>query len=149
MRRSDLPSVLLVDSQYPSEQWTEDDFFSYLRQRHCIGMVAELDGQIVGLMVYEIFKLYINVKRFRVHPDFTRRGIGRAMMESMIGKLSFQGRNRVRIDVPESYLDGHLFLKAMGFEAVGVLDDRYRFVYRAKDESKSRQEERFSDDDRT
>ena len=43
MIRRDMPEVLDIENQAFEFPWTEEDFIRCLRQRNCIGMVAELD----------------------------------------------------------------------------------------------------------
>ena len=42
MIRRDMPDVLGIESNCFEFSWTEDDFIRCLRQRNCIGMVAEM-----------------------------------------------------------------------------------------------------------
>ena len=53
MIRRDMPSVLGIEQSCFEFAWNEDDFIRCLRQRNCIGMVAEIDDEIVGFMIYE------------------------------------------------------------------------------------------------
>ena len=50
MIRRDMPSVLAIEQECFEFPWYEDDFVRCLRQRNCIGMVAELDDKVVGYM---------------------------------------------------------------------------------------------------
>ena len=52
MIRRDMPEVLQTETQSFEFAWTEEDFLRCLRQRNCIGMVAEQGEQVVGFMIY-------------------------------------------------------------------------------------------------
>src|SRR6516225_8667977 len=72
MIRRDMPEVLAIEHasfEFPS---CEEEFLRVLRQRNCIGMVAELGERIVGFMIYELHKNRLNVLDFAVHPEFRR-----------------------------------------------------------------------------
>ena len=56
MIRRDMPEVLDIESRSFDGPWSEEDFMRSLRQRNCIGMVAEHDDCIVGFMIYELHK---------------------------------------------------------------------------------------------
>ncbi|HHM13020.1 MAG TPA: GNAT family N-acetyltransferase, partial [Planctomycetaceae bacterium] len=101
MIRRDMPEVLAIEKAGFEFPWSEDEFVRCLRQRNCIGMVAETDEQIVGFMIYELHKNRLHVLNFAVHPAFRRRGIGRQMIEKLISKLSSQRRNRIMLEVRE------------------------------------------------
>ncbi|MDA8746115.1 ribosomal-protein-alanine N-acetyltransferase RimI, partial [Rubripirellula amarantea] len=53
MIRRDMPAVLAIENKSFEFSWTEEDFIRCLRQRNCIGMVAEENDQVVGFMIYE------------------------------------------------------------------------------------------------
>ena len=56
MIRRDMPEVIPIETASFEFPWSEDDFVRCLRQRNCIGMVAEMDDQVVGFMIYELHK---------------------------------------------------------------------------------------------
>lgn len=125
MIRRDMPAVLAIESQSFEYSWTEDDFIRCLRQRNCIGMVAEQNEQVVGFMIYELHKNRLHILNFAVSPDCRRQGVGRAMVGKLLSKLSHERRNRIMLEVRETNLDAQLFFKALGFRAISVLRDFY------------------------
>ena len=50
MIRRDMPEVLQAEQASFEFPWTEEDFLRCLRQRNCIGMVAEQGEKVVGFM---------------------------------------------------------------------------------------------------
>ena len=125
MIRRDMPAVLEAESLSFDVAWSEEEFIRCLRQRNCIGMVAEEDDRVVGFMIYELHKTRLHILNFAVHPEYRQRGVGRAMVGKLIGKLSHDRRNRVVLEVRETNLDAQLFFKSNGFRAVSVLKDYY------------------------
>lgn len=125
MIRRDMPAVLAIEDQSFEFSWTEDDFIRCLRQRNCIGMVAEQDDQVVGFMIYELHKNRLHVLNFAVAQHVRRQGVGRAMVGKLLSKLSHERRNRIMLEVRETNLDAQLFFKQIGFRAVSVLRDFY------------------------
>ena len=51
-----MEEVLTIERSSFQFAWTEEEFLCCLRQRNCIGTVAELDHKIVGFMIYELHK---------------------------------------------------------------------------------------------
>lgn len=125
MIRRDMPEVLDIEQQCFEFPWSEDDFIRCLRQRNCIGMVAEHDDQVVGFMIYELHKTRLHILNFCVAPELRRKGIGRQMMAKLAGKLSSQRRTRIVLEVRETNLDAQLFFRESGFRAVSVLHSYY------------------------
>src|SRR5438445_105646 len=143
MIRRDMPEVLLAEQASFEYAWTEEDFLRCLRQRNCIGMVAECGERVVGFMIYELHKSKLHVLNFAVHPTFRRQGVGQQMVAKLIGKLSSHRRTRITLAVRETNLPAQLFFKSLGFLAVRVLrgyyedsgEDAFLMQYRIADDT--------------
>lgn len=125
MIRRDMPAVLDIETQSFEFPWSEEEFIRCLRQRNCIGMVAEQDEHVVGFMIYELHKNRLHILNFAVSPDVRRSGVGTAMIDKLIGKLSHDRRNRIMLEVRETNLDAQLFFRSLGFRAISVLREFY------------------------
>jgi ribosomal-protein-alanine N-acetyltransferase len=121
MIRRDMPEVLAIEHASSELPWCEEEFLRVLRQRNCIGMVAECGERLVGFMIYELHKSKLHVLNFAVHPEFRRRGVGHQMVAKLVGKLSGHRRTRIVLHARESNLSAHLFYKVQGFRATEVL----------------------------
>lgn len=125
MIRRDMSEVLKAEIDSFEFAWTEDDFLRCLRQRNCIGMVAEVNDRIVGFMIYELHKSKLHILNFAVAPGYRRTGIGRLMVKKLIGKLSTHRRSKITLAVRERNLCAQLFFRNQDFKAVRVLRDYY------------------------
>ena len=125
MIRRDMPEVLGIENASFEFPWSEEDFIRCLRQRNCIGMVAEFDDRVVGFMIYELHKNRLHILNFSVEEEFRRRRVGSQMIEKLVSKLSQQRRNRIMLEVRETNLSAQLFFRSMGFRAISVLRDYY------------------------
>lgn len=121
MIRRDMPEVLAIENQSFEFPWSEEDFIRCLRQRNCIGMVAEFDERIVGFMIYELHKNRLHILNFAVREEFRRRHVGEQMMRKLVSKLSQQRRNRILLEVRETNLNAQLFFRKAGFRAISLL----------------------------
>ena len=142
----DMPEVLSIEHRSFEVEWKHDDFMRCLRQRNSIGMCAESPDEIViGYMIYELHKGYLDLLNFAVDPDYRRQGIGRSMVDKLKYKLTSQRRSSISLTIRESNLEGQLFFRAMGFVALEILrghydetsEDgylmRYRYEWRTQD----------------
>jgi len=142
MIRRDMPEVIATEDESFEFPWLEEDFIRCLRQRNCIGMVAEHEDRVVGFMIYELHNTRIHVLNFAVASDFRRRGVGSQMVAKLIAKLSSQRRSRIVLEVRETNLPAQLFFRENGFRAVSVLrayyhdtpEDAYLMQYRYRPE---------------
>src|SRR5436309_2448596 len=138
MIRRDMPEVLQTETESFEFSWTEEDFLRCLRQRNCIGMVAEQGEKVVGFMIYELHKSKLHILNFAVQPSCRRAGIGSQMVTKLISKLSGHRRTRITLEVRETNLPAQQFFRAQGFRAVRVLrayyedsgEDAYLMEYR-------------------
>ena len=149
MIRRDMPDVLQAEQECFAYPWTEEDFLRCLRQRNCIGMVAEQGDKIVGFMIYELHKNKLHIMNFAVHPDWRRTGIGTQMTRKLVSKLSSHRRTRITLEVRETNLPAQLFFQTQGFVALRVLrgyyedtgEDAYLMQYRLDADSPEEPEE--------
>lgn len=125
MIRRDMPEVLHIEGTSFEFPWTEEDFIRCLRQRNCIGVVAEVGDSVVGFMIYELHKTRLHILNLCVHPAYRRRRVGSQMVDKLIGKLSRQRRTRVMLEVRETNLPAQLFFRNLQFRATSVLRDFY------------------------
>ena len=125
MIRRDMPEVLRVEGESFEFPWLEEDFIRCLRQRNCIGMVAEHEDQVVGFMVYELHKNRIHILNFAVGDEYRHLGVGSQMVDKLVAKLSSQRRSRIMLEVRETNLSAQVFFRENGFRAVSVLKDYY------------------------
>lgn len=125
MIRRDMPEVLRIEQSSHDYPWCEEDFLRCLRQRNCIGMVAEQGEKVVGFMIYELHKTKLHVLNFAVHSEHRRAGIGMQMAEKLVSKLSSHRRTKIMVEVRETNLDSQLFYRAAGFRATGVAREFY------------------------
>ena len=138
MIRRDMPEVLQIEETSYDYPWTEEDFLRCLRQRNCIGMVAELGEKVVGFMIYELHKTRLHILNFAVHHAYRRQRIGTQMIQKLVGKLSSHRRTAITLEVRETNLAAQLFYREAGFRAIKVVrgfyddtgEDAYILQYR-------------------
>jgi ribosomal-protein-alanine N-acetyltransferase len=143
MIRRDMPEVLQAEQDSFEFAWTEEDFLRCLRQRNCIGMVAEQGEKVVGFMIYELHKSKLHILNFAVSPLFRRFGVGGQMVAKLVSKLSNHRRTKITLEVRETNLSAQLFFRSQGFKAMRVLrayyedsgEDAFLMEYRLADDT--------------
>jgi ribosomal-protein-alanine N-acetyltransferase len=142
MIRRDMPEVMGIEAESFEFPWSEEDFIRCLRQRNCIGMVAEYEDRVVAFMIYELHKTKIHVLNFAVAAERRRQGVGSQMIAKLVAKLSSQRRTRLVLEVRETNLAAQMFFRSNGFRAISVLrgfyddtpEDAYAMQYRYRPE---------------
>ena len=153
--RRDMAEVLEIEGEAFEFPWTEEDFLCCLRQRNCIGMVAEFNHKIVGFMIYELHRDRLQILNFAVHEAYRRRGVGSQMVLRLVDRLSQQRRKEICLEVRESNLQAQQFFKDREFAAVDVLrshyddtaEDAYLMQYSLEAEAAYKPRNRISDYD--
>ena len=123
--RRDMDEVLAIERGSFEFPWTEEEFLCCLRQRNCIGTVAEQDHAIVGFMIYELHQSMLRIMNFAVSPDHRRSGVGQQMIQRLIDKLSQQRRREIVLEVRETNVAAQLFFSSCQFRALSVLRNHY------------------------
>ena len=125
MIRRDMPEVLAIEQEAFEFPWSDEDFTRCLRQRNCIGMVAEVGDSVVAFMIYELHRTRLHVLNFAVRRSHRRLGIGSQMMGKLFAKLSVERRDRILLEVRERNLPAQVFFRSLGYRAISVLKDFY------------------------
>ena len=125
MIRRDMPTILAIENASFEFPWFDDDFIRCLRQRNVIGMVAEIDEEPVGFIIYELHKNRLHILNFAVAPSHRRKGIGMALIGRLMVKLSHERRTRIMVEVRETNSDAQQFFRYAGFKAISVLREFY------------------------
>ena len=123
--RRDMPEVLEIERASFEFPWSETDFLRVLRQRECIGMVAQRDDRVVGFMTYALRPREIHLLNFAIHPKHRRSGVGQALIEKLAAKLTPQRRSTIRGIVRETNLPALLYFQSMGFVSSGLIKSAF------------------------
>lgn len=115
--RRDTDEVLFI-SYATDRPLTRETLADSLRGLNRIGMVVEVGEKVVGFMLYELHNDRLHVTHLAVHPLWQRVGIGAAMVEKLMSKLSERRRTRITLDVNERNVTGQIWLRGRGFLAV-------------------------------
>lgn len=124
--RKEMDQVLKIENECFDSPYDLDWFMANLRRTNVIGMVADCGrNEIAGFMLYELYKDHIVLLNFAVAARFQRQGVGTAMVQRILDKLSFQRRNAVEVMTSDKNVGSHLFFRSCGFKAVSVIRDHF------------------------
>ena len=129
MIRADMQDVLDIEWLCFEFPWSKQDFIRTLKAKEVIGMVAEVgekkNRQIIGYMIYDLYKGRIELLNLAVESSTWRCGVGRALIEKLKAKLSPKRRRAITAMVREHNTDAQKFFAALGFQALSVLRRAY------------------------
>ncbi len=128
----DMSDIVRIDNYHVWDRWSESTYNSLLRNGNVIGSAYE--GQLASdpIRAFAVYTLQPNslyLNRIAVSPESLRKGLGRALVERLLGKLNASKRTRLIVDVPERNLTSQKFFAACGMKA-RQQGDVIRFVKR-------------------
>src|SRR4051812_46356912 len=83
MFQRDLPAVLYVEQRGPGRHWTRDNFLPVFDDPLTDGWVAEVDGSVVGHLVFRTEPDGLALLNIAIAPYWRRHGIGRTMLQRL------------------------------------------------------------------
>lgn len=135
--RRDLDDYIKIEKESYPYPWSEKDFIRCLMSSKISAFTAEYREKVIGFLIFEMRKKYLNIINLAVHPDFQRQGVATELMKNLKTRLMNE-RNKLKAEVADYNLDAHLFFKSQEFKAVKIIPkfydgvDAYKFVYSCK-----------------
>jgi len=140
IKSSDFFAVSDIENDNFSIPWKIKDFKIILKSKKNHGLVAEINDELVGYIVYHIEQDQLKIINMSVATSFRRNKVGSFLIQKLILELSKSNPNRKKISltVSDKNIFAHLFFKSLGFKAIGVTKsffglnhDGYDFVYQS------------------
>lgn len=125
MRKDDIAQIREIEALSFRFPWNDEDFKDYARAKSTMSLVAEVDSEVVGVVLCETFKTAIHILNLAVHPDWRRNGIASALVYQVLSKLRHGRRDRVFAALWERNTPAQKFFRKVGFTATAILHDVY------------------------
>ena len=120
MHPADLPDVLVIERASFSMPWSRGAFLYEIEQNQVARCwVGREDGRIVGYICLWEVADELHVTNVAVHPDVRRRGIARALLESVFARARAAGSRMVLLEVRPSNTEALTLYESLGFRVVG------------------------------
>lgn len=120
---ADIPFLLEIENDSFDYPWNERDFIRAIANGFSFCLKHAKTRQIVGYIFYiKDDEGGIEITNLAVHKDYRKLGLGRKMLEH-INKAKIY--KEVYGSVSERSLDAQLFLKALGFKAITIIQKMY------------------------
>jgi len=120
MLPADLPDVLVIERASFSMPWSRGAFLYEIEQNQVARCwVGREDGRIVGYICLWEVADELHVTNVAVHPDVRRRGIARALLQSVFARARAAGIRMVMLEVRPSNTEALTLYESFGFRVVG------------------------------
>ena len=120
MRPGDLEEVLAIEGASFSMPWSRGAFLYEMEQNRVARCwVMREAGRLVGyLCLWEVAD-ELHITNIAVHPATRRRGIGRALLRTVLDEASGRGLRLVVLEVRPSNHEARTLYESFGFRVVG------------------------------
>ena len=127
MTLDDVPAVVELDQKSFSLPWPERSFRYELTDNPASNCwVAELDGQVVGMIVAWLIVSEAHIATLATHPDFRRRSIAKRLLSYALQDLMRAGARSSFLEVRESNQAARAMYRKFGYIETGRRTRYYR-----------------------
>jgi [ribosomal protein S18]-alanine N-acetyltransferase len=117
----DLDAILALDEVCFNRPWTRADYTRELADpARCFIFVARADGRLVAYCSFWRIFDEAHINNFAVHPDWRRRGIGRALLTSSLAEAAALGAPKATLEVRASNAPAIALYERGGFVRAGL-----------------------------
>lgn len=126
MTVEDLDQVMSLELACFSVSWTEEAFYKELTENTLAHyLVLEEAGEILGYCGVWYIMDEGHITNVAIHPNHRRRGLGKALVEAMIGEAKAHAIGHLTLEVRVSNLGAIALYKRMGFDEAGIRPKYY------------------------
>ncbi len=128
MKPEDVPQVLEIEKSCFSNPWSRETFLGEIQNgiiSHPIVVIERPTDRVVGYVVYWRVQDDVQINNVAVHPDWRGRGIGEALLSSVIEKMRDGSVSFISLEVRCSNTTAMNLYKKLGFEIIGKRKNYY------------------------
>ena len=125
MNIADLDEVMAIERASFRFPWSMGFFRQELQVACARSILAEIDGKIIGYVLFWILPGAVDIHNIAVHADFRRRGLARTLLARVIEDAKRQSITRVLLEVRKSNLPAQKLYEKIGFLTTGVRTGYY------------------------
>jgi ribosomal-protein-alanine N-acetyltransferase len=125
-RPEDLDAIMEIEDRSFTAPWSRKSYQDLWSQESIDFWVVRQSGELVGYYLVQTSGLEQELHTFAVKPELRRRGIGRAMMDHMLGRARYKGVEYIYLQVRPSNEEAKELYKSLGFVGIGMRKHYYR-----------------------
>jgi [ribosomal protein S18]-alanine N-acetyltransferase len=117
---ADLDEVMAIERTSFRYPWSSRFFLEELQVACARSVLAEIEGRIVGYVLFWLLPTEVDIHNIAVHIDFRRQGIGQALLQRVIEQTRNRESSLVTLEVRVSNTSAQRLYESMGFVAKGL-----------------------------
>ena len=120
-----LSDILKLERELFEEPYSEETLRRELELPFSLGLVAKLNGETAGYCLAWLIGETCELHRIGVKRELQRRGIGRALLKTLLKEAAGKGAKEVILEVNEKNRKAVSLYKAFGFSKVSERKNYY------------------------
>lgn len=126
MRRGDVDVVARIESESFPTPWNRGHFLHEItRNPYSLNLVLRRDGSLVGYASVWLIDAELQVNKIAIRTDERGLGLGRFLMDRLIGLATREGCSCVTLEVRPANAAARALYAALGFTESGRRRDYY------------------------
>ena len=125
MAPSDLDEVMAIERTAFRYPWSSRFFLEELQVPCARSFLAEVNGKIIGYVLFWLLPEEADIHNIAVHADFRRQGIGQALLQRVLEQARKRNSSRVTLEVRISNIVAQSLYQSVGFMVRGVRKGYY------------------------
>ena len=126
MTHDHVSQVAQLETLCFSDPWSENSVASELNNPLAFWLVALEGERLAGYVGSQSVMGESDMMNVAVHPDFRRQGVGRRLIEALIGELKKRDCHSLTLEVRASNAPAIALYEALGFFEAGRRRNYYR-----------------------
>ncbi|MDE5592877.1 MAG: ribosomal protein S18-alanine N-acetyltransferase [Clostridiales bacterium] len=123
--RSDAHDIAAAEQAYIDCPWTESQIECEI-ESDAVFLVAERDGEFCGYASGEVTADECEISNIAVEEKYRRRGVGKALLTSLLSELTVRGVRSVFLLVRDGNAPATALYQSLGFVRVGLRKNYYK-----------------------
>lgn len=124
MRETDVPACAAIEA-CADDGWSEAALREELAQENARLFVAEAEGKVAGLAVFQLVCGEASLYAVSTAPAFRRQGVARALLSWAFAALCLQGAQDVFLEVRAQNSAAQALYRSLGFVQTGLRRNFY------------------------
>ena len=125
MSTADMDEIMAIERSAYRYPWSQGFFLQELQVACARSILAELDGKIIGYVLFWLLPGTIDIHNLATHVNFRRRGVARRLLGRVLGQARVQSIGRVTLEVRKSNVLAQKLYESMGFLTTGLRKGYY------------------------
>ena len=115
MTTADMDEIMVIERSSYRFPWSLGFFLQELQVACARSILAEVDGKIIGYVLFWLLPGTIDIHNVATHVNYRRRGVARLLLSRVMGHAREQSVGRVTLEVRKSNLPAQKLYESIGF----------------------------------